>query len=285
MEPPIEKYPPKENQTVTERVWLFDVDGVITNPQEKKVTDSEILDQLIRRLKSGEPVALVTGRSLKFLKDRVVGPLSEKLEDKSYLVDLLIVGEKGGAKVTFNQKGELQELLDQSLRVFSPLREEVKHVVDENFASLMFFDDSKMTMISIEMRDGAKLEDFWSKQGKLGKILQGLLTKYNLYGQLRVDATTIATDVEDKKVGKAHASSRVLDWLKERNIKPRGFVVVGDSQSDLDMAKEIDRNNFPVEFIYVGEAQRLRAKDVSFPVVSTKAQYEKGTLEYLRSSN
>lgn len=284
MESSEENSPILENPRIVEHAWLFDVDGVITNRQEKKVTEPEILDQMIRRLEIGEPVVLVTGRSLKFLKDRVVSPLSAKLEDKNYLVSLLIVGEKGGAMATFNKEGEIQELFDQSLHVFGPLKKEIEQTVEGNFADTMFFDDSKMTMISIEMRNGTKLEDFWRQQGKLGRILQGLLTKYNLYGQLRVDPTTIATDIEDKKVGKAYASSRVLDWLNERNIKPQGFVVIGDSQSDLNMAEEIDRNNFPVKFVYVGETQRLRTEGVSFPVVLTKGQYESGALEYLTSN-
>ena len=285
MEPPIEKYPPKENQTVTEHAWLFDVDGVITNPQERKNSEPEIIEQIIRRLESGEPVALVTGRSLKFLNDRVVGLFYQRLEDKSHLANLLMVAEKGEVMATFNQEGEIQELFDQSLRVFGPLRKEVKQVIEENFADSMFMDDSKMTMISIEMHDGTKLKDFWHQQEKLRKILQSLLAKYNLYTQLRVDPTTIATDIEDKKVGKAYASSRVLGWLKERNVQPQGFVVVRDSQSDLDMVKEIDRNNFPVKFIYVGEPERLRTEDISFPVVTTKSRFEKGTLEYLRGAN
>ena len=42
--------------------WIFDVDGVITNPIEKRVTLSKIVDELIRRLKKNEPIGLNTGR-------------------------------------------------------------------------------------------------------------------------------------------------------------------------------------------------------------------------------
>ena len=274
-----------EVERTVEHAWLFDVDGVITNPQEKKNTEPEIIEQIIRSLELGEPVALVTGRSTAWLKERVLAPILQKMVDKSKLPNLFVLAEKGGCSITFDEKGQPHETIDESLKVSQPLKREIEEVIKGQFASNMFVDQSKRTMITIEMEDRIELDDFKRDQGRFVKVLPSLLAKYNLYTQLRVDPTTIATDIEDKKVGKAYASSRVLGWLKERNVQPQGFVVVGDSQSDLDMAKEIDRNNFPVKFIYVGEPQRLRTEDISFPVVTTKSRFEKGTLEYLRGAN
>ena len=47
--------------------WIFDVDGVLTNPTEKKIVELQIFDKLIEILKSGDIVGLNTGRSLVFV--------------------------------------------------------------------------------------------------------------------------------------------------------------------------------------------------------------------------
>lgn len=39
---------------------------MITNPEQKRVTEPRILEEIIKRLKTAEPVALVTGRSIDF---------------------------------------------------------------------------------------------------------------------------------------------------------------------------------------------------------------------------
>lgn len=284
MDPKIEAQSSTEKEKTVDTAWLFDVDGVITHPQQKRVTEPQILDEIVKRLKTGESVALVTGRSLSFLRDRVVNPLAKRIDDKQILSNFLAIGEKGGNWLTFDESGSATEHIDESLSVPQSLQVEARQLVADRFSKTMFFDESKRTMISIEMKDGIPLKDFWPRQQELVPILNQLLAKHNLADQLKVDPTSIATDVESKNVGKTLGARKALDWLKERKIKPKRVVAVGDSQSDLEMAEEIYTNNLPVEFVFVGEPERLQAKNLPFPTVSTTTRFEKGTLEYLQSS-
>lgn len=84
--------------------WLFDVDGVITHPEQKRVTEPQIITEIIKRLQAGEPVALVTGRSVDFMRDKVITPLKGELQDLSLLQNFLAVGEKEGNNRRINYR-------------------------------------------------------------------------------------------------------------------------------------------------------------------------------------
>ena len=278
--------PPPEVEKTIEHAWLFDVDGVITNPEQKKVTEPAILDEIAKRLKTQEPVALVTGRSIDFMRERVIDPLIERVGDSSLLQNFLAMGEKGGVWITYDQGGSPQEHVDENISVPKTLQDEVRRLIHDEFSNLMFYDESKKTMISTEMHDGTNLEDYHAQQKILNQKLEELVKEHGLEESLEVDPTTIATDIQNKHVGKDFAARRVLAWLKERGIKPAQFITMGDSKSDVPMAQEIYDQGVPVTFVFVGkESDRadIERRNLPFPVTFTKAQYEKGTLEYLTS--
>ena len=267
--------------------WLFDVDGVITNPEQKRVTEPRIIDEIVKRLESGEPVALVTGRSIDFMRERVIDPLIQRVGDLSLLQNFLAMGEKGGVWVTYNQDGEPQEHIDENISVPRQLQDEVRKLIEQEFSDLMFYDESKKTMISTEMIDGTKLKDYHQRQKMLNQKLEELVRQHGLQDRLEVDPTTIATDIQNKHVGKDFAAKRVLTWLAERKIKPAQFITIGDSKSDLPMAQEIHNQGLLVIFVFVGkDADRkyIESQNLPFPVTFTKNQYEKGTLQYLSSN-
>lgn len=272
-----------ETLKTVDRAWLFDVDGVITHPEQKKVTEPEIFKQIIKRLMSGEPVALVTGRSLTWMAQRVIDPLIAKVEDKSLLRNFFGVGEKGGVWVTFDSDGNKQETIDQNVSVPQFLQDEIREIVESRYADTMFFDNSKKTMISTEMRDDITVNQFQEPQRQLTKELQNLLQKHDLADSFNVDPTRIATDVENKHVGKALGSQKVLEWLKDIRIKPKNFVAFGDSKSDVPMAQHVHDQGFSVTLVFVGGSHLLEGQDHQFPVIFTQGLCEKGTLEYLRS--
>lgn len=266
--------------------WLFDVDGVITNPEQKRITEPQILDEIIKRLQAGEPVALVTGRSIDFMQDRVIGPLRDKINDPSLLQNFLAMGEKGGVWVTY-ENGEPQEHVDNGISVPQDLQDQVRKLIQDQFSDLMFFDETKKTMISTEMKDGTNLGDYHARQQVLDQKLEELVTSHGLSDELEVDLTTIATDIQNKHVGKDFAARRVLAWLKEKGIKPQNFVAMGDSKSDVPMAQEIHSQGLPVLLTFVGkedDRKYIQGLNLPFPVKFTDALYEKGTLEYLSSN-
>ena len=266
-----------------DHMLIFDVDGVITNPSEKRITEPEILDEIIKRLKNGEPVALNTGRSIKWVIERVINPLVEKTEDKSILQNFFAVGEKGGTWAEFDKDGDLVESKDDNISVPEDLKDKVRNLIKNNYSDSMFYDESKLTMISTEMIDGYPLENYRSKQRTLTTQLEALLEDKNLKEKFKVDPTTIADDIENKFVGKNFAVRRILNWVKERNIKPQRYIAFGDSfRSDVPMAEEINLEELPVEFVYVGK-ENIDTSKYSFSIKQTRNKFEKGTLEYLKS--
>ncbi|MCR4324936.1 MAG: HAD-IIB family hydrolase [Candidatus Curtissbacteria bacterium] len=270
-----------------ERAWLFDVDGVITNPEQKIVTEPQIIDEIAKRLQDGEPVALVTGRSLDFMKERVITPLRGKV-NVGGLQNFLAVGEKGGVWITYDENGQENETVDVSITVPQELQDDVRALMESEFSELMFFDSTKRTMISTEMKDGVSLEDYHKQQGKLNGRLEELVQKYGLSDDLEVDTTTIATDIQNKHVGKDFAARRVLSWVQERGINPQMFITLGDSRSDIPMAQEVHNQGKAVTLVFVGkEDDKKHVRDMKLPfrVVTSQENYEKGTLEYLSSQD
>lgn len=124
------------------RAWLFDVDGVITNPEEK-IANPQILSEIARRLKRSEPVALATGRSIDFMRSRVVWPLRDLIASPTLLRNFLAVGEKGGTWISYNREGKEQENVDFDISIPKELIEKVKNLINEDFADVMFFDETK----------------------------------------------------------------------------------------------------------------------------------------------
>ena len=273
---------PEQERTVN-TAWIFDVDGVITNPSEKRITEPEILDEIIKRLEKGEPVALNTERSIKWVIERVINPLVEKTEDKSILQNFFAVGEKGGTWVEFDENGNLQEGKDNSISVAPDIQEEVRSIINNKYADSMFFDETKLTMISTEMKDGHSLDDYRQQQKPLIEELEMLLANKNLQDKFKVDPTTIAIDIENKFVGKHFAAKRIIEWVKNKGISPRRYIAFGDSfRSDVPMAEEIHSQGFPVEFVYVGE-ENVQTADYPFPINQPIAHFGNGTLEYLKT--
>lgn len=262
---------------------IFDVDGVITNPQEKKITEPEILDEIIKRLERKEPIALNTGRSIEWVKDRVLNPLVKIIKDRSILQKLLAVGEKGGTWAEFNDRGNLAQNKDNDISVPDNLKNDVRSLINNKYSDSMFYDESKLTMISTEMRDGHSLEDYRKKQIALTAEFKTLLANKNLTGKFKIDPTTIATDIENIFVGKNFSVKRIIEWVKKKGIKPQMYIAFGDSfRSDIPMAQELNSQDLPVEFVYVGK-EEIDASKYPFPIKQTKNKYGKGTLEFLKS--
>lgn len=268
---------------VVSHMLIFDVDGVITNPQKKKITEPEILDEIIKKLEKGELVALNTGRSTYWVKDRVLTELTERISDKSALQNLLIVGEKGGTWAEFDLQSRLIENKDGDISVPENLRNIIRNLINNKYSESMFYDESKLTMISTEMKDGYSLENYKKEQKEIYAEFKSLLEDEKLINKFKIDPTTIATDIENVFVGKHFAIKRILKWIKEKGFEPQKYIAFGDSfNSDLPMAQEIYAQKLPVEFVYVGE-ENIDISKYPFPIKIPQKKYGKGTLEFLKS--
>ncbi len=172
---------------------------------------------------------------------------------------------------------------DESIGVPQELQDEVRGIIERDYSNSMFYDESKETMISTEMKDGHSLEEFKKIQKELNKKLEELILQRHLEEGLKIDPTTIATDIENMHVGKHFAIERILDWMKQQGIKPKQFITFGDSKSDIPMAQRLCKLGYSVKFVFVGNPDQLEGKNLPFSTTTTNNHFDKGTLEYLSS--
>jgi hypothetical protein len=262
--------------------WLFDVDGVLTEPELKTVREPALFDELIRRLARGEPVGTNTGRSLTFLSTGLLDPLEARVADRRLLRGLIAIGERGSAWVTYGDDGVRTEHLDAATPLPRALHAEVRALLQRpDLAAVMFFDDTKRTMISTELRPGKTIAEYEGPQRALVAELHAMLARHGLTDQYRVDPTSIATDIEYRGVGKAYGAAKFAAMLEARGIRPVRYVCFGDSLSDYDMLEALTARGDRAELIFVGEPDQLRERDTR-AVTFVRPLYDQGTLNYLR---
>jgi len=263
---------------------FFDIDGVITEPVTGEV-EPEVVNEIVAILERGEPVAFNTGRGLIWVLRDILPHFEARISKRSILSRLCIVYQKGAFQVTFDEKGEQEKPVVAPGIALLPnsLREEVLQLITTKYSETMFPGEEKEALLSPQFKPGADFAQYKADQAKLVDELQAMLQRYGLDDQFRVDATRIATDIEDRHLGKALGAQRVLEWLKEQGFQPKYFITFGDSKSDVDMAEEIFRQGFPVELVFVGEKGQLQGMQLPFPVSFTQAFCEKGTIEYLKN--
>jgi hypothetical protein len=264
---------------------LFDVDGVLVDPQTKEVSDVAILAEIADCLKRGEPVGLNTGRSATWVEEKIVTKLRAYIDDPEVLKNFMVIGEKGGTWITYAERGDAIHGQAPDLKISEDIRLAVRDLVNTKYSDCMFFDSSKQTMLSIEMHDKYDLEQFAQRQKafalELGKLLE------EKQSSLKIDATTIATDIESPHVGKALGAERFMQLLKDRDVvyKKASFTAYGDSPSDVAMADELERRGLKVTFVFLGDPAKLDPNN-RYPIVVNPdgKRYDRGALAHLRDS-
>jgi hydroxymethylpyrimidine pyrophosphatase-like HAD family hydrolase len=264
------------------KAFLFDIDGVLTDPVEKKVTDSELLSQIMALLEKDQTVGLNTGRSTEFMSKQIVTPLLEKIQDKRILKSFIAIGEKGGTWIDFDENGQMIHGKDNTIAIPKDILDEGQKLVEEKYSDSMFFDATKETMLSIEMHDGFDLGRFQKRQHELNEDLLQLLQNKGATNKYKIDPTTIATDIESIIVGKAYGADRFLTFVEQLEKSPEEYITFGDSASDFPMADEIDRRGKNVTMVYVGNKEKLGEINKSYKVKFYEG-FTKGTLHALKA--
>ncbi len=264
--------------------FLFDVDGVITDPREKKITESSLLDMIADKLEKGSVVTFNTGRSTEWAIQNVFPHMIERAADENHFENFFIVGEKGGTWAKY-MDGKWQHFRDETLSIPEDVKNEAEGMAQEEpYASIGRELDPKQSMYSWEMVDGMEIEEYQKKRQPLVEAYQKLIKDKGLEDEFKVDATTIAIDIENKHVGKHLGARRILNWLKSRNINPVHFIAIGDSESDLEMADELDTQGKSVEFWYVNPAKPLNMTK-PYPIKVSREEFSAGTVEMLKKLN
>src|SRR5437773_8363566 len=140
--------------------YLFDIDGVLTDPVEKRVTEENLYSEIIKRLQRKDKICFNTGRSTAWITKRVVIPLLKQVSDKNIFGNFFVIGEKGGTWITFDKDGNMIHGRKESFFLSPEFANKIKTLVEKEYSDSMFFDTTKETMISIEMHDGFALAEF-----------------------------------------------------------------------------------------------------------------------------
>lgn len=266
--------------TVNE-IYVFDIDGVITDLITHEIRNPKLLQFIIDILKKNEPIAFNTGRPFMWVKEGILKDINDNLEDKSLLKNLIIVVEKGGEWIEFDENGNELIRTDANIKIPEELESELKKLVSEKFSKVAFYDENKKTMATLQKAHEISLDEFENSHKNLDYEIEKVLNNSNYKTRYKIASTTIATDVESVKAGKNLGMEKVLDWLKNRNLETKKYLTFGDSISDLDMANHLFEKGHNVEFIYVGN-KKFNLSKYKFPITVTTKKYDEGTLEYLQ---
>lgn len=228
--------------------FVFDVDGVLSDPTLKQVTVKENLEIIVDLLKNDNPIALNTGRSTDFVLSKIFSLLLNYLPDKSKLANLFASCEKGAVDIVFDDLGNHQILVDKNFSVPAIIQNQTRTLIENKYSALAFYDETKLSMISVEMNDGVLIEEFSAIQKEIDNDLEQILSSNNLATDLKIDPSIISTDIENKKVGKHLGVEKFINWAIAKNKVIKNLVFFGDSKADLKMVEGAKVKNIPFEW-------------------------------------
>jgi hypothetical protein len=267
------------------RGFLLDVDGTITNPQTKQLEERSIVHSLTQLLTAGEIIGFNTGRSPRWVVNRVIVPLRRFMgEDvwKTVNSRIVVMGGKGTIWVgSWGQDGAFEEGGDQTLMLPQDFRNAMKKLTDE-FSRSMSYDTTKTTLVTAEMLDGYDVSEFAKDQKEYVSRLRQLVIEHSLEGKVRIDLMRISIDVQPIHAGKGLGAKQTIRLLKDRGFVVDGWIVIGDSPSDYAAPEYLADHGLPVRFVYVGDIHDFDSKKPPFPIEGTDKPCDKGTAEFLK---
>jgi hydroxymethylpyrimidine pyrophosphatase-like HAD family hydrolase len=260
----------------TKPVYVFDLDGVITDPKNSQV-NREVTGAMRQLLAEKTYLAVNTGRSFEWVEQNLIERLGPTGNDGIF-ARFIAVCEKGGEAIV--RQDNRWSVSPSEFALPHDMYEATKTIFDQNSEQLksMFWDDTKRTMATIEKVPTARLDTFHVEQGLLVRKLSAALATHGV----RVDPTTIATDVESPAAGKHAGAQLIYEWVQSLgDVTDRSFISFGDSISDYEMARYFAAQNARSTFVYVGMPTDKIVHDDQVTFISTTAQYAAGTMEFL----
>ncbi|GHD06548.1 hypothetical protein [Zhihengliuella salsuginis] len=257
---------------------LLDVDGPIASPVTRTVAIESIGRDLATMANAGIPVVFNTGRSDAFIAEEVVPALRAAglLEG----TPVFTVSEKGAVWADVSPAGLGEIHIDDHLKLPAGLYDDVRTLVAQRYASLMFFDETKRAMVSVEMTVGADPHAYLAAQKHFDDAIPELLEKHGLT-DVRIDPTIISTDIEHELVGKDLGAARTLELLSARGIAAASWFTMGDSRTDYAMADWLHARGHEVSHVDVRPADGV--PETPYPVLTsaTGAIHDESGAEFL----
>ncbi|MHA7280802.1 Cof-type HAD-IIB family hydrolase [Arthrobacter sp. MDT2-2] len=250
---------------------LLDVDGPVASPVTRTVPAGIIAD-LLTLAAAGWPVVFNTGRSDSFIREQVMRPMLATGIPAG--ITFHAVCEKGATWFSFTADGAGEVFVDRELALPRSFADDVRDLVEEKYADLMFFDETKLSMVSVEQSLDATNADYLAAQRSFDDDALDILHSHDMGARrldreepdsngdiaYRVDPTIISTDIESVRVGKDLGAERALTLVAPLLDIPRTWHTVGDSRTDYAMADYLHGQGFDVAHVDVRPADGVPAK-------------------------
>jgi hypothetical protein len=260
---------------------LLDVDGPIASPVSRTIAIPSIIEDLVALAAEGIPVVFNTGRSDAFIREQVVGPLLAGGLAPGGRVHA--VCEKGAVWCSIGPQyadGMGDVTVAEDLALPRDYADEMRDLVRDEYADLVFFDETKRAMVSIEQRVEVPNATYLARQPDFDAKAMAALVRRGLgvrrlddvrpdasgAVQWRIDPTIISTDVESDRSGKDMGAERSLELLAEDGELPLTWRTMGDSRSDYAMADWLHANGHDVAHVDVRPSDGVPA--TPYPVLT-----------------
>lgn len=282
-------FPPARHTPVELKQWgvskspvppvglLFDVDGPIASPITRTIAIPSILSDLVSLTAAGVPIAFITGRSDVFIRDTVVTPLLEAgLADALDKPGARMFGvyEKGATWSAISSSGLGTTEVDHTVAPPAKFVDAIRALVNDRYADTVFFDETKLGMISVEQRTDVSADHYAATRHDLDREAYGIAVSLGIgmaHGDevspdsdgnvpFRLDQTIISTDIESVLLDKNRGTRRALDDFRARGPLPTLWRSIGDSRSDYSMADELHEQGFDVAHVDVRPADGIPDK-------------------------
>jgi hypothetical protein len=267
---------------------LLDVDGPIASPVTRTIATPSILSDLVTLAAADVPIAFITGRSAAFIREQVVGPLLAAGLPAG--VRMYGVCEKGAVWFPITSEGMGEIVVDDTVALPDDIVVAVRSLVAERFSGTMFFDETKLAMISVEQRTDVDHATFVSDQPAFNEAVFSILVDRGLgvrFGDrevpdadglipFRIDPTIISTDVESVKLDKDHGAERALAFFAESGPLPTVWRSVGDSRSDYLMADHLHSAGYDVAHVDVRPADGVLERPYPVIIIGEEIHDEAG---------
>ncbi|MET1053528.1 MAG: hypothetical protein ABWX65_12895 [Mycetocola sp.] len=265
------------NNTAPVLGLLLDVDGPIASPVSRSVAIPSISRDLVELANGGIPIAFNTGRSDAFIRDEVVPQLiAGGLADHARV---WAICEKGSVVVRITPDGLGHIDVDTDLAVPGAYGDAIRELVATKYDDIVFFDETKRAMVSVEQRLDVSSEQFAARRDAFDADAareleaQGLgyewgitvVTDADGNVPFRIDPTIISTDIESVRLGKDLGASKLLALLAADGAPlPKAWRTLGDSRTDYAMADWLHGEGYDVVHVDVRPADGV--PETPYPV-------------------
>lgn len=256
---------------------LLDVDGPVASPVTRTVPP-RIIDDLLTLAAAGWPVVFNTGRSDAFIRQQVMEPMLTAGIPAG--VRFHAVCEKGASWFSFDADGAGEIHIDKELALPSSFADDIRDLVEEKYSGLMFFDETKLAMVSVEQSLDVDSADYLAGQAEFDADALDVLHSHDMGGSrlgserpdsegfvgYRIDPTIISTDIESVRLGKDLGAERALALIEPLGAVPAVWRTVGDSRTDYAMADYLHGRGFDVAHVDVRPADGVPEKP--YPILT-----------------